>query len=249
MQREVGVPWRTPTSDTFKVGDPHAPLTGITTTFMSTLAVLQQSVAAGNNFVVTHEPTFWIANDSVTPLYGDPLLKAKLDYIAEHRLTIYRFHDHWHAHRPDGIFAGWSRTMGWDAYAVAGKPLHFELPPTTLAPLAQLLASKLHVRSMRLVGSPTLPIRRVAIGGHYISQCMPLLPEVDAIIVFESREWEAAEYIRDAIALGMPKALIQLPHEGGEEAGMEECARWLQTFVHEVPIHFIPAGDPFWLAT
>lgn len=60
-------------------------------------------------------------------------------------------------------------------------------------------------------------------------------------------KWEAAEYMRDAIASGQKKALIQLPHEGGEEAGMEECARWLRTIVTEVPIGFIPSGDPFWM--
>ncbi len=46
---------------------------------------------------------------------------------------------------------------------------------------------------------------------------------------------------------GEKKALIQLPHEAGEEAGMEECARWLRTSVSEVPIKFIASGDPFWI--
>ena len=59
---------------------------------------------------------------------------------------------------------------------------------------------------------------------------------------------EAAEYVRDAIAGGQKKGLIQLPHHGGEEAGMDECARWLQTFVTEVAIKSIPSGDPFWMA-
>src|SRR5512143_2162393 len=63
IHENVGVPWRTPTADEFKVGDPDAPITGITTTFMSTLDLLQRSAAAGNNFVITHEPTFWSASD------------------------------------------------------------------------------------------------------------------------------------------------------------------------------------------
>jgi hypothetical protein len=70
---------------------------------------------------------------------------------------------------------------------------------------------------------------------------------VDVLIVFECREWEAAEYVRDAIASAQKKALIQLPHEGGEEVGMDECAHWLRTFVTEVPTGFIPSGDPFWM--
>jgi hypothetical protein len=76
---------------------------------------------------------------------------------------------------------------------------------------------------------------------------MEVLPKVDVLLVFECREWEAAEYVRDAIAAGEKKALIQLPHEAGEESGMEECARWLTTFVSEVPIKFIASGDPFWI--
>jgi hypothetical protein len=28
---------------------------------------------------------------------------------------------------------------------------------------------------------------------------------------------------------------------------MEECTRWLKTFVSEVPVEFVPARQPFWL--
>jgi hypothetical protein len=31
-----------------------------------------------------------------------------------------------------------------------------------------------------------------------------------------------------------------------EENGMNECARWIKTFITEVPVEFIPAGEPFW---
>lgn len=88
---------------------------------------------------------------------------------------------------------------------------------------------------------------KLAHAGHYIQQCMQALPKVDVIVVFECREWEAAEYVRNAIALGQKKGLIQLPHEGSEEAGMEEGASWLSRFISEVPIKFIPSGDPPWM--
>ena len=39
---------------------------------------------------------------------------------------------------------------------------------------------------------------------------------------------------------------ILLGHANSEEAGMEYCARWLKTFIPEVPVEFLPAGDPFW---
>jgi len=28
---------------------------------------------------------------------------------------------------------------------------------------------------------------------------------------------------------------------------MEECTRWLKTFITNVPIEFVPAKQPFWL--
>src|SRR5438067_8049851 len=121
IKQNVGVPWRTPTADDFKFGDPDAPITGITTTFMSTFSLLEKSVAAGNNFVITHEPTFWSANDMVADLKGDPLYQQKLKYMQDIKLVVWRFHDHWHARRPDGIFTDWNRVMGWDKYVVPGE--------------------------------------------------------------------------------------------------------------------------------
>jgi len=245
IRQNIGVPWRTRTSDTFKCGNPDAPITGITCTFMSTLSLLQRSAEAGNSFVISHEPTFWSANDGTLELRGDPLLKAKMDFIEKNKMVVMRFHDHWHARRPDGIFAGWSRRMGWDQFASNGQ---YVIPESTLERLAKEMQSKLKLRSVRMVGDPNLKVTRVKSGGHYISQAMTAAQDADVVVGFEVREWETVEYFRDAVAIGQKKGLIVLPHEGGEEAGMEECARWLSGFVTEVPVQFIASGDPFWLA-
>src|SRR5690349_19453047 len=59
IKSHVGVEWREKTVDTFKTGDPHAPVTGVAVTMMATLDVLQRAVAAGDNMVITHEPIFF----------------------------------------------------------------------------------------------------------------------------------------------------------------------------------------------
>jgi hypothetical protein len=46
---------------------------------------------------------------------------------------------------------------------------------------------------------------------------------------------------------GKRKALIVIGHIPSEQAGMEECTRWLKTFVTGVKIEFVPAKQPFWL--
>jgi len=71
-------------------------------------------------------------------------------------------------------------------------------------------------------------------------------PDVDVLIAGETREWELVEYAQDMIAAGRKKALILLGHVVSEQAGMKYCAEWLGTFIHEVPVEFIAADEPFW---
>jgi putative NIF3 family GTP cyclohydrolase 1 type 2 len=70
--------------------------------------------------------------------------------------------------------------------------------------------------------------------------------DVDLLVVGETREWETVEYARDAIAQGRRKGLVILGHALSEEGGMRYCAKWLKTFIKDVPVEFVEAGEPFW---
>src|SRR3984893_560580 len=59
IQKHVGVTWRAETVDTFKAGNPDSPVTGIAVTMMATMDVLERAAANHENFVITHEPTFY----------------------------------------------------------------------------------------------------------------------------------------------------------------------------------------------
>ena len=50
---------------------------------------------------------------------------------------------------------------------------------------------------------------------------------------------------RAVVSLSARRQEILLGHANSEEAGMEYCARSLKTFITEVAIEFLPAGDPF----
>src|ERR1700680_490260 len=107
IQQHVGVPWQSETVDTFKAGNPDTPVTGIAVTMMATLDVLQRASANGQNFVITHEPTFYNHLDVPEGMdASDPVLKEKRDFIEKHGMVVWRFHDHWHRRKPDGILAG-----------------------------------------------------------------------------------------------------------------------------------------------
>jgi putative NIF3 family GTP cyclohydrolase 1 type 2 len=249
VRKAVGIPWNEKTyRDTFKIGGPDIKVTGIATTFMSNLDVLQRAHAAGLNMVITHEPTFWSDADLIKPIENDSLYKFKLNYGNQNNMAVWRFHDHWHARKPDGIFEGWNRQLGWEKYTVGDDPRRWVIPPTTFGEAAKHVATALKSRSVRMIGDPSLPVKNVGRGAHTLNGNMAMLPQVDMIIVSEAREWDSAEYIRDTVLSGQKKAAVIISHEAGEEAGMDNCQKWVKSFVSEVPVQFIETHDQMWIA-
>jgi putative NIF3 family GTP cyclohydrolase 1 type 2 len=252
MQRVIAATGATPppeTVDTLKAGDPATVVTGIVTTFMDTYSVLEKAVAAGKNLIITHEPTFYNHLDDQSPLAPDPVLTQKLAYIREHHLVVWRFHDTWHLRQPDGILVGMVEQFGWKPYQSKSNPHLFTLPHTTVGQVSASLQARTGARAVRIVGDSAMPVTQVellpgAAGSdkqiHALQQ-----DDVELLIAGESREWETVPYVQDAAAEGRHKALILLGHEISEEAGMDECARWLRTIFPGLPIAFIHANEPF----
>jgi malic enzyme len=81
--------------------------------------------------------------------------------------------------------------------------------------------------------------------GHILSSVLPALRTCDVALAGETPEHDTFEYARDAISLGMKKAVVMISHEGLEEWGMEDCAQWLKPEFPEIPIEWIDTGDPF----
>ena len=250
IKSKVGVEWSEKTVDTFKAGDPARAVTGITTTMFPTLEVLKKSAAAGNNLIICHEPTFYNHLDDKSPLEKDEVQVAKLKFIAENGLMVWRFHDHWHRMKVDGITAGMVEQFGWEKFQRKNEQKFFDLETTTVGDLARDLKGKLKASGVRVVGDPKMACSKIAIapgaGASLAHMAALQRDDVDVLIVGEAREWETVEYVRDAVNDGKKKALIVLGHNVSEEAGMNYCARWLSGFVSEVPVKFISSGDPFW---
>ena len=84
------------TIDNLKAGRPGQKVTGIVTTFLATLEMLQKTETLGANLVLTHEPTYYNHFDNVDALKGDPVYEAKRRFIDESGIAIWRMHDYWH---------------------------------------------------------------------------------------------------------------------------------------------------------
>ncbi len=249
MKANLTCSWSKETVDTFKTGDPDDQVTGIACTFTASIEVLKEAAARGCNLIITHEPTFYNHLDNTDMFVDDPVYKAKMALIKEHGLIIFRFHDHWHRTTPDGIYKGMIDKLKWKSHLLEGETRVFDLPGHTVSTVTAYMNEIFPEAILRVIGNPDLPVKKAAFsaGAPGSSDHIRLLRQndIDLIVIGEAREWETIEYVRDASQAGHSKAAIILGHVVSEEAGMEYCAEWLRSFIEEVPIHFIEAGDPF----
>jgi putative NIF3 family GTP cyclohydrolase 1 type 2 len=247
IRQTVGVPWRAQTVDNIVLGDGSVPVKGIATTMMATFEVVKRCVAAGKNLIVSHETPVYMHQDDVKPLANDPAYLAKKEFVEKNQAVVFHFHDHWHAHRPEGIAFGMMRELGWEKNGDPKNPRVFTFPGTPLAQFAKDMQTKLNARTMRVVGDPKMAVNRVTAAWGYMSAvAMAARPEIEVLAVGETREWEVVEYIQDCVAAGQKKALIIVGHVLSEQSGMKYCAEWLKPLVPEVPVEFIPAPEPYW---
>jgi putative NIF3 family GTP cyclohydrolase 1 type 2 len=253
IKAHVGVPWTTPTVDTIKAGAADTPVTGVAVTMMATLDVLQRAAKAGQNLVITHEPAFY---DHLDPTDGlvreqDAVTLAKLKFIADHHMVVWRFHDYAHRMQPDIIVSGVARALGWSAWQDKATPWRITIPPTSLAAVADTIRRRLGAHALRVIGDPALVVTNVALApgaaGFAVHRMGMRDPAMQLLVIGEAREWETVEWMDDAVAAGQRRAMIIIGHIPSEQPGMEDATRWIQSFVKEVPVAFVPARDPFWV--
>jgi putative NIF3 family GTP cyclohydrolase 1 type 2 len=236
------------TVDTIKTGNAGQKVTGIVTTMFPTIAVIKEAIRIHANFIIAHEPSFYNHLDNKNWIENNDVLNRKLQLLAENNITIWRAHDCWHAHQPDGIATGVVKKAGWENYYKAGGKI-LTIPAITLKELVKHLKTKLNIGHVRIIGDLSQSCTKIALlpgswgGKNQITTVVQDKPDV--LIVGEVDEWETSEYIRDATMLGINVSLIILGHSVSEEPGMEWMAEWLQPKVPGVTITHIASNDPF----
>ena len=250
------------TCDGVITGNPSKECTGVALTCCPTAEVIRQAAEQGCNLIICHEPTFFDGHDATDWLADNAVYAAKRELIDQTGITIYRNHDHLHSDRPDGIFSGVTRKLGWEDYAM-GETLEFmpgccfELSPTTVGEVASHLMEVLHIDGIRIIGDPAMEVTRVGFTFHYFGaemdkRCIQFIEENDmqVIIPGEVVDWTIGEYVQDAISLGLKRALLNVGHFNWEEPGMEAMAEWLEEDLGQsVPVAFIQSGNQYqWLS-
>ena len=232
------------TVDTIKTGHEATAVTGIATTFMATLDVMKRSADKGLNFIISHEPTYWNHMDQTAQLAGDAAFEAKKRFVDENNIVVWRFHDMWHARRPDPVFAAFAVQLG---FGEAERGV-YTVPAMSLGELGVLVAEKLGSTNVRVGGDSEMEVKTVGFNAHRLSATVRQLGRCDAVIMGEPREFDTFEYFRDAGEMGAAKGLVGVSHNMLEEWGMlEPCAGWVRGFVGEVPVEGVAAEEMYWV--
>ena len=183
----------------------------------------------------------------------DPVYRAKREYIEANNLVVYRFFDNWNARQPDPQVTALAKALGWEKNFKASGNLGFaSTPAATLKETAQSVKKTLNIQGLRVAGDPNIRVTKAALshGMYWIADLQAMLaePGVDLIVVGEPQwENELSLYNFDLQAAGIKKGMIVLGQQVSEEPGCGAMATWLKSFVNDVPVEWIAAGDPSWM--
>ena len=260
--------------DGYKSGFENEECTGIVTALVPTAEVIEKAIALNANFLLVHEPVYYMTPDFPEWRGGfrNRVYEKKKKLIEDHKLTIWRDHDHMHAHKPDCIFTGVAKYLGWQDYLTdeMNEEMYyypFAVPAISVAELQQYLIKKLNLNGLRYIGNPEGKISKVAIVAHlypnafgpdsldeissYWDYSTFLIRQMEeaglqAIIPGEIIEWNVLSYIRDAARMGEAKACFNIGHFNMEELGMRYARDWLEEITeHQVSVYYVPTGDIF----
>lgn len=237
------------TVDTLKAGSADQEVSGIVTTMFPTIEIIRRTIELKANFIIVHEPTFYNHLDDTKWLEENKVYKYKRDLLDKNKIVVWRFHDYWHSHVPDGILNGFLRQVGWEKYYDPDSTLIIKHPKTPLGEIIKHVKAKLGIAQVRVVGDLAQPCERIALlpgawGGRRQIGVLQK-EEPDAILCGEISEWETAEYVRDLRSMGLKTSLVVLGHAVSEEPGMMWLAEWLQPKVGGIAVTHIPSNDPF----
>jgi len=249
MKEVPGAPFTT-TVDQVRSGSPDQQVSGIVTTMFPTLDVIERTAKAGANFIIAHETPFYNNQDETDWLKDDDAYRYKVELLKKHNIAIWRFHDHWHAHKPDGIIMGNLMKLGWEKYYDMSKPRLLTLPqPLSIKSITKLAKEKLGISTVRVVGNLDQKCTTIYLAFGYMDSKRQIAAiqefKPDLILSGETREWETVERVRDGLYMGQKTSLLVLSHSVSEEAGMEYAVKWLEPKVPGVKVSHIPSMNPF----
>ena len=237
------------TCDTCKAGDPDKEIRRVAVAMLPTVEVIKAAADWGADFLLVHEPMYFNHMDEHS---DDPVEVQKRTLAEQTDMTVWRYHDHPHATRPDIIDEGALRSLdlGGEKEILSDGRIRFHTEaPVTPAALAAVMEKKWNLRHIRICGAKDAPCHHISLAlgasGADATFAEFKCPECEILVAGELREWSIGEYARDAAALGYQKAVLILGHEGSEKAGMVYTAEIVKEMHPELKVQYFESGETY----
>lgn len=258
--------------DEVKFGDCSQECTGIVSALVPTVDVIRRTIELKANLLYVHEPVSYLTPDwpEWKADYKCRIYDEKLKLLKENKIVLVRDHDHMHAHKPDSIFTGVMKYLGWMEYLTEEQKIPFGYTvcfpkAKKLREINQELIEKIGMQGLRFIGNPEAELKKIAFTGHiypdafipqhfnedgswsdYATEIIREMEQdgVECIIPGEVIEWTVLSYIRDGIPLGKNLACINPGHFNWEELGARYAKDWLMELTeNKVSVFYVPTGD------
>jgi putative NIF3 family GTP cyclohydrolase 1 type 2 len=230
------------TVDTFKTGDPDTEIKGIAVAWMAYTWALKRALELDCNVFITHEPTFYSHRDDDARVDRFEGVRLKRQWIEDTGIVILRCHDLWDQFPDIGIPDSWAKVLGF-SNPVAGSGYYrvYDVTGHTALMIAEMVATRTRTygqSSVQIVGTPSKPVTRVAIGTGAITPFAHFLDEykVDLAICTD----DGFSYWRDgALAIDLDIPVIIVNHAVAELYGMRLLADYLNDSLPAIPVRYI----------
>ena len=258
--------------DEVKFGDCSQECTGIVSALVPTVDVIRRTIELKANLLYVHEPVSYLTPDwpEWKADYKCRIYDEKLKLLKENKIVLVRDHDHMHAHKPDSIFTGVLKYLGWMEYLTEEQKIPFGYivcfpKAKKLREINQELIEKIGMQGLRFIGNPEAELKKIAFTGHiypdafipqhfnedgswsdYATEIIREMEQdgVECIIPGEVIEWTVLSYICDGISLGKNLACINPGHFNWEELGARYAKDWLMELTeNKVSVFYVPTGD------
>jgi len=245
-------PWDpNPTDDRIIYGDRDVPVSGIATCFFASLDVLRRAQAAGLNYIVPHEASFYERYDDFAESVladSDPVLLAKKQFLDNHGMVIQRMHAHAHSRPGDAIMTGLLDRLDWSSFREAERPgIVVKLPEASAEHVGRHIKDKCGLRTLRMFGDPTQGVSTISVTAGMPGENTQIaqfgVEGVDAVFLGEVREPEVLGYAQD-LAASRPVVVYLVGHMS-EDFGMCNVAEWLGDVFPSIPCRWLATADPY----
>ena len=239
-------------------------VTGILVANEPSVEAIRLAISSGKNCILCREHPFYLFGEYLSvgladALADDPVLNAKRKLIEDNHLLIIRLASLWDTARPKMFSGALARELGWqpenEMSGDQSTTVYCNIAETTLSDLATAASDHLKEKTLRIVGDPNLPIRRVAVlhGFSYPTLILSHALQdarVDCIVTGGTPEVDhSTTYIRDAITAGRNLGLVQIGYEKSDYPGAVELTKWLKSILPGMPIDVQqPPSELCWFA-